>query len=182
MSRKQRERQKLSNGVPYFLVEGCTEENYIKLLKKIYSKRAEVKKVNGKGVNHLIKQYHKERDIKNYDEQILWFDNDTCSIEDNQKIEKLKKENPNIKIVKSIVCIETFLLSHFEKINKNQLHNDCLNFEINLKNYINNYKKNNCVQLEKYINKDTIDSMRNNYCHFDNEIKQIFNFFEKSVV
>ncbi len=68
MTRKTRKPRK-SKAVYYFIVEGCTEENYIRLLKTVYRKPGKIKNLNLKS-DKKCKEYEKALDhpdrIPNY--------------------------------------------------------------------------------------------------------------------
>ena len=62
--RKNRAKQRLKHSIPYFIVEGCTEENYIAVLKTIFRKSAKINNTNGgnaKGVMQKAKKIIKSK-------------------------------------------------------------------------------------------------------------------------
>ena len=132
MGRKRRSKKQLKKSIPYFIVEGCTEENYIKLLKIMYKKSAEIKNANGGNASGVMSKALKI--IKNnleYTTFIVWFDNDKFKKSDEDLLNSLSEE---AKVIQSYPCIEAWLLAHFEELQNNQLSKQCKNFEKKLKN------------------------------------------------
>ena len=175
MSRKQRAKKQLKKSIPYFIVEGCTEENYIKLLKNIYNKSAEIKNTNGgnaKGV--MIKALKIIKQNGEYSDFIVWFDNDRLLPKDQNVFNQTQKK---AKIVQSYPCIESWILAHFQKINQNQLNQNCNWFENNLKQFIQNYTKNSCKILQDNISKQEIQNAIQNYPMYNKNIEYILASF-----
>ena len=67
-NRKSRETRE-SKKVYYFIVEGCTEEKYIKLLKILYKKDATIKNCNGGSARNVLNEA-KKIITKNKDEYL----------------------------------------------------------------------------------------------------------------
>lgn len=176
MARKRRSKKQLKKSIPYFIVEGCTEENYIKLLKIMYKKSAEIKNANGGNASGVMSEALKI--IKNnpeYTTFIVWFDNDKFYNSDNNVLDTLSKK---AKVIQSYPCIEAWLLAHFEKLQNNQLlNNECKYFEEKLKNHIKDYQKNNCTQLKNNIDERKINLSKRNYPKYTGNIEEILNKF-----
>ncbi|GEM_PF-1105532 len=165
----------LKKSIPFFIVEGKTEKNYIENLKNIFNIGVErpkpTKGGNPIGVLKKAKRIIKEK--KEYSTFFIWFDLD--KIQDKEKFfnlcNQLKKINIEIFFVVSAPCTEAFLLGHFETIRENQLNKECKYFEKKLEEYIPAYKKGNERQINKYITKEKI-----NFCIFNYPVKK-FNLF-----
>ncbi len=180
MARGDRGTKKLKSSIPYFIVEGCTEENYIKVLKKLYRKSAKLKNIEGGSAKNILTQAEKIiNDNSEYSNFIVWFDDDTLTPNDTNLLNQVKQLT-NVNVVISYPCIETFLLAHFQKLNENQLNNSCKSFEDKLKkDYMLNYSKNNCKLLEKSIKIENIENLKINCSKYVNNFDKIFKFFEK---
>jgi hypothetical protein len=149
-----------------FIVEGCTEENYINLLKRLYQNHKVGKLENNKGgsakavlqkAKKLIKKYANE-----YLGYVLWFDEDTYFPSQDCNIKNSLQAKKNVEIYMSVPCIEHWLLAHFQKINLSQ-ENDCQFYVNKLKNYIPNYDKNDCHLLNRYIDTENIEKAITRY-------------------
>lgn len=177
---KKRKKKRLKKSQPYIIVEGCTEENYIKVLKILYSKGMACKNVNGGNAKGVIEKARKE--IENNPEYtyfIIWFDDD--GFYENNLEEKIPKKlisEITIKTAISYPCIEAWLLSHFEKIYENQLDKNCDYFGDELKKkYIPKYKKNDCKLLETYIDDEKIKNAKSNYPKYAGNLDAILDYF-----
>lgn len=164
MARKKNTKKRRSHKVYLFVVEGCTEENYIKRMKKIYKKAADIANCNGGSARNVMyeaeKLYDKNSDY--YSKYIVWFDDDTYDhSRDNNLKEKLNAKN-NLTIYYSKPCIENWILAHFQKINlmNDQKCNECIK---KLFSYIPNYEKNDCNLLDRYIDYDKVQNAIANY-------------------
>jgi|WetSurMetagenome_2_1015567.scaffolds.fasta_scaffold66944_1 hypothetical protein len=175
MARKQRP-QKEFQPINYFIVEGCTEENYLNLLKRLYKNNSKVKNCKGgnaKGIMIDALNILKEKK-EIYSKFIVWFDNDRFNPknpEESKLYNTLLKEKTEIYI--SEPCIEAWLLAHFETV-QHCKHKDCKACEEKLKIYIPNYEKNNCILLEKHINVNNICNAIKNYSKLGNLFKEYF--------
>ncbi|RKZ39288.1 MAG: hypothetical protein DRQ49_11940 [Gammaproteobacteria bacterium] len=143
-----------------FVVEGCTEENYINLLKGLYQKHKVGRLENNKGGSAKAVLQKAERLIEKYKNDylgyVLWFDEDTYFIsQDCNKLNSMKAKK-NVEIYMSVPCIEHWLLAHFQNINLSQ-ENNCPFYVNKLKNYIPNYDKNDCHLLNRYIDTENIE-------------------------
>ena len=176
MARKKRSKRRLNKSEPYFIVEGYTEENYIKLLKNIYGKSAEIKNVRGGNAKGVIEKALQIIDQHiEYSDFIVWFDNDGLQESDEKILSECKKK---AKIVQSYPCIESWLLAHFATIYENQINkSNCKCFENQLKNFIKNYEKNNYEILKNNINKEKINNAIENYPKFTNNLEYILIYF-----
>ncbi len=175
MARKQRPQKELQS-INYFIVEGCTEENYINLLKRLYKNNSKIKNCKGgnaKGVMIDALSILKEKK-EIYSKFIVWFDNDRFNPKnpsESKLYNDLLKEKAEIYI--SEPCIEAWLLSHFETV-QHCKNKECKSCEEKLKTYISNYEKNNCILLEKYINKNNICDAIKNYPELGKLVKGYF--------
>ena len=164
MTRKKRNTFRKSNKSIYFIVEGCTEENYIKLLKTLYRKNATIKNCNGGSAYKVLKEAQKiiNKNDDDYKGYVIWFDRDTYnSSKDSNLFNSLKAKN-NVEIYISVPCVENWLLAHFQKINQNESKcNRCMT--ILKQKYITEYKKNDCNMLTKFITKEEINKAIINY-------------------
>lgn len=150
-----------------FIVEGCTEYNYIQCLKKFYKsqKAIETKKGTGGGAKAVLCKANKL--IGKYKEDylgfVIWFDKDTCSSDRKEvEIKQTLKKQENVDIFTSDPCVEHWLLAHFQEINLDE-NQKCDHYENKLKDHIKNYEKNNCRQLEKYLDPAKINIAIHNY-------------------
>ena len=177
MARKQRSVKKLRDSIPCFVVEGCTEKNYLDVLKSIYSIRIDIKNTEGGNANGVMKKALSIfENNPEYTKFIVWFDNDKFFKKDNNILQKLKSKN--VIIVQSYPCIESWLLAHFKQIFDTQLSKNYIDFEKELKDkYIKDYHKNNCNQLKEYIKIEVIDEAKNNYPKYIDNIEFIFEVF-----
>ncbi len=164
MARKRRNTYKKSNKSIYIIVEGCTEENYLKLLKLLYRKNVQIKNCNGGSAKKVLDEARKT--INKYGDEyigyVVWFDRDTYNpAKDSNLFNSLKAKN-NVRIYVSSPCVENWMLAHFQKINKNEPKCDrCM--AILKQKYIARYEKNDCNMLTKFINKEKINTATNNY-------------------
>lgn len=149
----------------FFIVEGCTEENYIRRLKELYPHHQVDKPRNCKGGSAKAVLEEAKRLITKHGDAylgyIIWFDKDTYLPQDNNLKNSLESKN-QVEIYMTEPCIEHWLLAHFQAINLSQ-QNQCKFYENQLKKYIPNYDKNNCLLLKKYINQKNVEHAINYY-------------------
>jgi hypothetical protein len=162
MSRKKPEKRK-SRNVFLFIVEGCTEENYIICLKRIYKKNAKTKNCKGGSAGAVMYEAKKlvSENRDDYTGYVIWFDGDTYSESDDYNQKNSLESKKNVKIYISEPCVENWLLAHFSSIMSQS--NNCSNCETKLKKFIPNYNKNDCQLLDKYITKENIKKAIRNY-------------------
>ena len=164
MARKKRNTFRKSNKSIYFIVEGCTEENYIKLLKTLYRKNATIKNCNGGSANKVLKEAQKiiNKNGDDYKGYVIWFDRDTYnSSKDSNLFNSLRAKN-NVEIYISVPCVENWLLAHFQEVNQNESKcNRCV--AILKQKYITRYEKNDCNMLTRFIAEEEISKAIINY-------------------
>lgn len=163
MARQQRIQRELKE-VYCFIVEGCTEENYLKLLKKLYKKSGDIRNCGGgnaKGVMIDAKGFIAAKETV-YSKFIVWFDGDRYDPKNSEELTLYNNLKAKADIYISEPCIEAWLLAHFEQI-QHCKNKECSKCEEKLNTYIPNYEKNNCILLEKYINKNNICDAIINY-------------------
>ncbi len=136
-----------------FIVEGCTEENYIKLLKTLYRSGHRVHNCKGGSAKNVLKEARTKIRENEHDFYVLLFDADTDTSDNDQEKRNIqevaKGYSKEIAIIVSEPCFENWLLAHF---GKRLPHKDCKSCERELaKSHIPNYKKNDCVLLERHI-------------------------------
>ena len=178
MARKKRP-SRISKKVYCFIVEGCTEENYLNHLKKLYKKSATIKNCKGGNAKGVMEKAKKIIENDLFSGYLIWFDKDRYFYETDYNLKNSLESKINVeKIFMSDPCIEKWLLAHFEETNFNQL--ECNFFENRLrdKKYIPNYKKNECILLEKFINKNNIDTAIINYPEIGNIFKKYFKIIQ----
>jgi len=148
-----------------FIVEGCTEENYLKLLKKLYHHHKVDKLQNCNGGNAKGVLEKAKRFISKYGNEylgyVVWFDQDRYLPSDANLKNSLEAES-TVEIYLSEPCIEHWLLAHFQPINLLE-DNSCYFYEKKLKNHIPHYNKNDCTLLNKYIHKENVESAMTHY-------------------
>ncbi|KHD08406.1 hypothetical protein PN36_14250 [Candidatus Thiomargarita nelsonii] len=169
MTRKTR-KQRTSQPVYYFIVEGCTEENYIRLLKTIYRKPGKIKNCDGGSAKNVLEEA--EKLIQNNGDDcsgyVIWFDGDTYLPDDfNLKNKLSARTDTSVYITQP--CVESWLLAHFQKINLNS-HKKCREYEkaLDHRDRIPGYKKSDCSLLKKYIGKKQIETAIKNYPNIGN--------------
>jgi len=151
----------------YFVVEGCTEENYLKRLKQLYPDHRVAEIEDSKGGNAKSVLIKGKKIINKYKQAylgyVIWFDKDRYFSQDKNLKEELEN-NESVKIYMSEPCIEHWLLAHFQKINLSE-NQDCQFYEelIRKKKYIPHYKKNKCPLLERFIDKNKVETAIENY-------------------
>jgi hypothetical protein len=169
MAKRKPSKLKESKFVPLFIVEGCTETHYIKLLNKLFSPKILPKPHNCKGgsAKAILHEAEKQIEEDNYSSYVVIFDADTYKIEDKTKKYELelKKE---VYILVFEPCFENWLLSHFEK--QKSTHKKCEEYENELEKYIPKYDKNDCVLIEKFVTKDKIEFAMKNHV----EVAKVF--------
>ncbi|MEN8215152.1 MAG: RloB domain-containing protein [Pseudomonadota bacterium] len=175
MAKKRKNRKpRTSHAVYCFIVEGCTEVNYIGLLKKIYRKPGEIKNCRGGSAKNVL--YKADKFIQNngddYSGYVIWFDEDTYSQQDDSLKNKLS-ERTDTSVYITQPCVESWLLAHFQKINLNS-QIQCKEYENKLGKHIPGYKKSDCKLLEKYIGKDKIATAIQNYPNIGDIPKKFF--------
>lgn len=175
MKRKSSPRKRSVN-VPLFIVEGHTEENYIKLLKKLYSKSVEVKNCYGGGANSVLLQSDKLLSDKDeasyYTSFVIMYDADT----DNPKYNALRNKVEKTKDVKMLIldpCFENWFLVHVSN-NKVKGTMNCDKCISALKKIIPNYEKDDYKLLEKYVNKDNFIQACNKQPLIGTTLKEYF--------
>ncbi len=164
MARKTRKPRK-SKPVYYFIVEGCTEENYIRILKAIYRKPGKIKNCDGGSAKNVLDKAQKLIQ-KNGDDctgYVIWFDADTYFPSDHNSKKQLENR-PDTEVYITKPCVESWLLAHFQAINLNSTKN-CSDYEKELDhpNRIPGYKKADCQLLKKYIGQQQIEIAIENY-------------------
>ena len=163
MARKKRNTYRKSHKYVYFIVEGCTEENYIKVLNLLYKQGVRIKNCNGGSAKKVLEEAKKiiKKHGDEYIGYVIWFDLDTYNKSREYNILNSLKAKDNVEIYISKPCRENLLLAHFQKININESQCDrCLR---NLKKYIARYEKNDCDMLTKFINEAQIKTAVTNY-------------------
>ena len=164
MARKRRDAHRKSKRSFYFIVEGCTEENYVKLLKLLYRKNVQIKNCNGGSAKKVLEEARKT--INKYGDEyigyVIWFYRDTYNSAKDANLYNSLKARGNIKIYISSPCVENWLLAHFQNINQNEPQCDrCL--AILKQKYIAKYEKNDCNMLTKFITVQEISIAMGNY-------------------
>jgi len=164
MARKKRDANKKSKRSIYFIVEGCTEENYIKLLKLIYRRNVQIKNCNGGSAKKVLQEAKKI--INKYGDEylgyVIWFDRDTYNPDRDYNLFNSLKVRESVKTYISSPCVENWLLAHFQKINEQEPQcGRCL--AILKQKYIARYEKNDCNMLTKFITKKEISAAMGNY-------------------
>ena len=112
MARKKRNTfKKKSNKYVYFIVEGCTEENYLKLFKIIYRKNIQIKNCHGGSAKKVLETAKKiiRENGEEYKGYVLWFDKDTYDSSRDSNFMHSLKAKINVKIYISSPCIENWL-------------------------------------------------------------------------
>lgn len=176
MARKQNRKSRSprqSKKIIYFIVEGCTEENYLKLLKMLFQQDAVIKNCHGGSAKKVLTEAQKIID-QNKDEYlfyVIWFDCDTYNPSSDHNLLNSLKSNPKVNFFMSKPCIENWLLAHFQKINLEEPK--CKKCEEKLKKYIPQYEKNDCNLLTKYIQEKQINTAIANYPELG-KIPQLF--------
>ena len=163
MARKKRNNIRASNKNIYFIVEGCTEENYIKLLKLLYKQGIQIKNCNGGSAGKVLREAKKiiKQGGDDYKGYVIWFDRDTYNKSKDSNLLNSLKSLDNVEIYISCPCIENWLLAHFQKVNQNEHKCDrCLKA---LQGYISRYTKNDCNVLTKFIRETEIKAALVNY-------------------
>ncbi|CAN2047447.1 RloB domain-containing protein [Candidatus Magnetomoraceae bacterium gMMP-1] len=162
MSRK-KPKKRLSKKVFLFIVEGCTEENYIKCLKRLYKKSGKTFNCKGGSAKAVMNKAKKLR-LKHGDDYtgyVVWFDKDTYLPSQDSNLKNSLESKDNLEIYISNPCIENWLLAHFQyKLAKT---NNCNTCKKKLQKYIPDYCKNDCLLLNEYITKKNIKSAIQNY-------------------
>jgi len=146
-----------------FIVEGFTEKNYIGRLKGLYRKSGKIENCEGGSAGGVLEKAEKciERNRDKFSGYIIWFDSDKYSPSDDSNLKNQLEARKNVEIYISKPCIENWLLAHFQTISIYQ--DKCESCIKDLKIYIPNYKKNDCLLLEKYITQENIEIAIKNY-------------------
>ena len=155
MKRKSSPRRKSIN-VPLFIVEGYTEENYIKTLQKIYDKSASIENCKGGGAKSVLLKAEDMiiSEAEYYNSFIIIYDLDTYSTLDEQLKSKIQNTD-NVNILELDPCFENWLLLHFQSKKIKTINCDkCI---AALKKHISNYEKNNFRLLEKFVSDSTFN-------------------------
>ncbi|MCI5123020.1 MAG: RloB domain-containing protein [Candidatus Electrothrix sp. AR5] len=174
--RKQAQKRR-SKKVYLFVVEGCTEENYINRLKCIYKQPSKPENCKGGSARAVMqkaeKLYKKHKDY--YSGYVVWFDEDRYDhANDHNLKEMLESKKYGIDIYISKPCIENWLLAHFEPVSTTS-GKKCQNLERNLIKYIPYYEKNNCMLLDKHIDREAVSNACNNYTDLGEFVIKYFN-------
>jgi hypothetical protein len=145
MARKKREKKKTSHPVYCFIVEGCTEANYIKLLKTIYRKSGQIENCDGGSAKNVLYKADKfiQKNGDDYSGYVIWFDEDTYSQQNDSNLKNKLSERTDTSVYITQPCVESWLLAHFQEINLNS-HNKCKEYEDQLGKHIQGYKKSDC--------------------------------------
>lgn len=161
--RRKKPKKRSSKKVFLFIVEGCTEENYIKCLKRIYKRSAHIFNCKGGSAKAVIAEAKKLRRKHgdNYSGYVVWFDKDTFFPSQDSNIKNSLESKNNCDIYISDPCIENWLLAHFQSILART--NTCNNCIKALESHIASYRKNDCLLLFDYIDKDNISDAIQNY-------------------
>jgi hypothetical protein len=162
MARKKPAKRK-SKKVFLFIVEGCTEENYIKLLKRIYKKNADIRNCKGGSAKAVMNEAQKRisENSDDYTGYVVWFDRDTYFPAKDANQKNSLESKSSVEIYISDPCAENWLLAHFASIMPPSAA--CYQCEKQLKKFITNYNKNDCRLLDKHIDKAHIKSAIKNY-------------------
>lgn len=150
-SRRKSPRRRDSKPVPLFIVEGYTEENYIRLLKKRFKFGADIENCKGgssKRVLEIAKRKRRQHS-DNYAHYVIWFDADTHDSQQTKNLIDYFGRTKDSSIYISKPCVENWLLAHFQPPLDSSA--SCQNCTKVLQNYILNYDKNDSVLLERYI-------------------------------
>ena len=164
MGRKKRNTSRQSNRNIYFIVKGCTEENYIKLLKLLYKQGSVIKNCNGGSAKKVLEEAQKiiKKHSDDYKGYVIWFDCDTYNKSTDSNLLNSLKSQVNVEIYISNPCIENWLLAHFQPINRHESKCDrCL--KVLKQKYIEKYEKNDCNMLTKFIEEEQIKTAIGNY-------------------
>lgn len=165
----------------FFIVEGCTEQNYIECLKKLYVHQVGTidNRKGGSARNVLfksIKMVEKYGDA--YLGYISWFDKDRYDQKaDNNLKQQLESKNTSemtIDIYISNPCIESWLLAHFVKPKLNQKCGFYVE-QLRQPKRIPNYQKNDYQLLERHINRQNIQIAITNYPEIGCLVQRYFN-------
>ncbi|ETR73630.1 MAG: hypothetical protein OMM_00806 [Candidatus Magnetoglobus multicellularis str. Araruama] len=162
MARKKAIKRK-SKQVYLFIVEGCTETNYLKLLKRLYKKNADINNCKGGSARSVMKEAEKliKKNGDYYTGYIVWFDADTFISSQDHNLKMSLESKNNVTIFISKPCIENWLLSHFaSKMPFNRKCADCVK---QLLIFIPNYDKNDCRMLNRYFDRKRIEDAIINY-------------------
>ena len=143
------------------IVEGYTEEHYIKLLNEYFGTKYfpyNCKGGNANGVLKKTQEYISEKQGE-YSRFIVVYDGDTCH-EGDVKQRENDLEQKEVELAKLNPCFENCVLKHFGKTSESD---NCNTVIAKLKAFIPNYDKNNFQQLQKYIKKEMIEKMAKKY-------------------
>lgn len=164
MARKKRVARQ-SKKVFLFIVEGCTEKNYLGLLKLLYRRGASIENCGGGGARSVLRQAKKliRRHRDYYSGYVILFDRDTYNPAKDRNLRDSLESRENVEIYISQPCFENWLIAHFQaKLADTVSCNACAE---ELKKYIPNYSKNDCPLLNKYIDEVKIEIAMENYPH-----------------
>jgi len=164
MTRKSR-KPRISHPVYYFIVEGCTEENYIRLLKTIYRKPGKIKNCEGGSAKNVLEEAQKliQKNGDDCSGYVIWFDEDTYYPNDFNLKNKLTART-DTEVYVTQPCVESGLLAHFQEINLNSPIK-CHEYEkaLDHPDRIPNYKKSDCQLLKRYIKAQQIETAIKHY-------------------
>lgn len=161
MGRKKAPRRK-SKKIYLFIVEGCTEENYIKRLKQLHRKSASIKNCEGNAKTVILEAFKLiEKHTDDYAGYVVWFDADTFS-NDDKSLRLTLEQKADVFVSKP--CVENWLLAHFQR--PLVTHSTCKQCENALKKHIKGYVKRedrNCRLLGQYITLENCHVAAENY-------------------
>ncbi len=165
---------KKSIEVPLFIVEGYTEENYIKILKIIYQKNVSILNCKGGGANSVLLKSDKiiNEEADYYSSFVIIYDADT----DNPKYDNLRTKiitSKNVNVIILDPCFENWLLLHIsqKKVEKTNKCDKCI---AKLKKSIPNYEKDDFQLLGKYVKSETFNQACKNQPEIGNILKKYF--------
>lgn len=174
MGRKRRA-SRISQKVYCFIVEGYTEENYIRLLKLLYRKSGDPKNCKGGNAKGVLKKAKKliQQHGDDYSGYIVWFDGDKFSSGDVALRDELaSRKDIETQIYINEPCVENWLLAHFQTILSHSASSEMC--EKTLRQHIPHYKKNDNVLLKRYINKTHVVTAIVNYPEIGEIPKEYF--------
>ena len=165
---------KKSIRVPLFIVEGYTEENYIKILRIVFQKNVSVLNCRGGGAHSVLLLSDKIIGDEDgyYSSFVIIYDADT----DNPRYDNLRTKlsaSKNAKVLILDPCFENWLLLHLsqKKVEKTNKCDKCI---AKLKKSIPNYEKDDFQLLGKYVKSETFTQACNSQPEIGNILKEYF--------
>lgn len=162
MARRKRQKR-TSEPVYFFVVEGDTEENYIKLLKRLYRKPGQIYNCDGGNARTVLKQtlaqiaaHQKFGGANDYSGYVVWFDDDAFETSDREEREKVEAHERVSDVFVSCPCVENWLLAHFQRPCSPQ--RQCSDCETALRKHIPHYHKSSLSILETHIDKEKVEA------------------------